>query len=200
MLMAHVLKAHLQDYWSRDSLISTTTFPKYMTRDRYILLSRFIHFADNNYQDVDDRLWKIRPVMKMVLKLFSKYFKPNQKLVIDESLVLFKGRLIFKQYIQTKRHKFGIKLFVCCDCKSGMVLDLIIYTGTGVDIDVKDELGISGAVVKALMDPYLDAARILYTDIGIPALHSRSSCTSARLALVALFEKQGKKCHLAMIN
>lgn len=42
---------------------------------------------------------------------FTKYFTPFQKLVIDESLVLFRGRLLFRQYIKSKAHRFGIKLF-----------------------------------------------------------------------------------------
>jgi hypothetical protein len=56
-------------------------------------------------------------------------FSPFQDLVIDKSMALFKGRLMFKQYIKTKRHKFGIKLYVLCDCETGYVLDFIVYTG-----------------------------------------------------------------------
>ena len=60
----------------------------------------------------------------------SIMFLPFQDLVIDESMVLFKGRLIFKQYIRTKGHRFGTKLFVLCDCETGYVLDYIVSTGS----------------------------------------------------------------------
>ena len=103
---------------------------------------------------------------KCSLKLFTKfheYYNPNHKLVIDESLLLFKGRLSFKLYIPSKRHRFGLKLFVLCDCDTGIILDTVVYTGTDIDIS-KDKTRVSGAIVKKLMEKYLDKGHILYTD------------------------------------
>ena len=87
-----------------------------------------------------------------------------ENLVIDESMVLFKGRLIFKQYIKTKRHRFGIKLFVLCDCETGYILDYIVYTGSQTEIDHVETLGVTGSVVTTLMKPYLNKGHTLYTD------------------------------------
>ena len=70
----------------------------------------------------------------------------------------------FNQYIPSKRHRFGIKFFVICDCKTGYVLDFVIYTGTDVDVAASDPHGFSGAVVKKLMDNYFNRNHILYTD------------------------------------
>lgn len=39
---------------------------------------------------------------------------PNQSMCIDESIVPFTGRLTFKQYIQNKTHKYGIKVLKLC--------------------------------------------------------------------------------------
>ena len=72
-------------------------------------------------------------------------------MVIDESLILFKGRLKFKQYIPSKRHRFGIKMYVLCDCETGIVLNLCIHTGSDIDnITKKHHLGLSGSVVDVL--------------------------------------------------
>ena len=84
--------------------------------------------------------------------------------MIDESLILFKGKLVFKQYIFSKRHRFGIKLFVFCDCATGIILDVIVYSGMDVDISKDDALGLCGAVVKKFMASYLNKGHILYTD------------------------------------
>lgn len=166
LLMPHTSKHRMRDYWATDAYIYTPIYGNFMPRDRYQDIYRFLHFTDNEMRDrnSNDRLWKIRDVLEMVRERFKKYFYPFQKLVVDESLVLFKGRLIFKQYIRTKRHRFGIKIYVICDCKTGYVLDIVIYTGTDVDIPANDPLGHSGAVVKTLMDPYWNAGHILYTD------------------------------------
>jgi hypothetical protein len=61
-----------------------------------------------------------------------------------------KGHLMFKHFIPSKRHRFGIKVFVLCDCETGYILDFILYMGVTTDIVEDRELGISGAVIKPL--------------------------------------------------
>ena len=46
---------------------------------------------------------------------FSKFYNPAENLAVDEVIVPFKGRVIFKQYIPKKRKCFGIKMFKLCD-------------------------------------------------------------------------------------
>lgn len=167
MLMALCKKHVLEHYWRNDALIPTPIFPKYMPRDRFLLLLSFLHFADNETPDADDRIWKVREIFSMLLSRYRKYFYPFQKLVIDESLMLFKGRLVFKQYIPSKRHRFGIKLFILCDCESGIIIDMIVYTGKDLDVPSvsrKDPMGMSGAIVRKMMAPYLGKGHVLYTD------------------------------------
>ena len=154
----------ISDYWKNDPLIKTPLWGKYMRIDRFLLLHSMLHFADNNKPSETDRLWKVRDVFEMFTANYKKYFVPFQKLVIDESLVLFKGRLVWKQYIPSKRHRFGIKIFVLCDCETGIILGMIVYTGTNIDYATNDPLGISGAIVKKMMEPYMDKGHILYTD------------------------------------
>ena len=166
LLMPLCKKLNRQDYWKNDNL-SIPLFKKYMTRDRFFMLSKFLHFADNNDPNEDDPIWKVRQVFTMFVTRFSKYFDPYRKMVIDESLVLYKGRLSFKQYIPTKRHRFGIKLFVLCDCDTGVIVDVIVYTGKDVDIPkVKksNPLGMSGAIVMKMMAPYIGEGRLLFLD------------------------------------
>ena len=89
---------------------------------------------------------------------------PFQNLCIDESLMLWKGRLAFRQYIPFKRHRFGVKLFLLCDCETKFVLDFIVYTGSDTEIDVTPDIGISGSIVMTLMEKYLGKGHILYVD------------------------------------
>ena len=164
ILMPHTYKGNQNEYWSTDPLIETPVFGKTMSRDRYLLLLRTLHFADNDLGgSQEDSLWKIRPVMSHLLQRYKKYFHPFRKLVIDESLLLYKGRLRFKQYIPSKRHRFGVKLFVLCDCETGYILDIIVYIGKGT-ISQPDPLGFSGSIVKKLLEDYLGKGHTLYTD------------------------------------
>ncbi|CAK9832794.1 PiggyBac transposable element-derived protein 4 [Anthophora retusa] len=132
--MSRVKKTSIREYWSTDKVIKTDIFSKLMSRVRYESLLKMLHFNDDNNNSSHDPLIKIRPVVTELKNAFSKSFYPYEYLCIDESLLLYKGRLFFKQYIPTKRSRFGIKSFVICDCKTGYILDLIIYSGKNTDI------------------------------------------------------------------
>ncbi|XP_069181278.1 piggyBac transposable element-derived protein 4-like [Procambarus clarkii] len=127
MMMKHSEKAVVQDYWNKDSLVPSPIFNRYITRDRFHLLLRCLHFENNANEVRHDRLWKVRKVFSDLRGKFRDYFVPGQNVVIDESLVLFNGRLAFKHYIPSKQHRFGLKFFVLCDCETGIVLDMILY-------------------------------------------------------------------------
>lgn len=127
LLMPLVKKNRIKDYWSKDSIIATPIFGQVMTRDRYIFLLRFLHFADNVNVN-KDRLFKIRCVADQFKTTFKNMLYPFQNLVIDEGLLLFKGRLSFRKFIPSTRHRFGVKFFVMVDCETGYILDFIIYT------------------------------------------------------------------------
>jgi hypothetical protein len=46
-----------------------------------------------------DRLWNIRDRFEILNATFSKFYNPPENLAIDEVIVSFMGRVIFKQYI-----------------------------------------------------------------------------------------------------
>ena len=155
-------------YWAKDTLVSSPTFSQLMRRDRFLLILRFLHFADNkNFNPADparDRLYKIREVSEMIKKRCSEVFYPAKLLSIDESLVLFKGRLSFKQYIKSKRARFGIKLFQICTT-NGILLDYMIYHVNMANqlIDMEDGL-ITEKIPITLMQKYLGKGHHLFVD------------------------------------
>jgi len=59
---------------------------------------------------------------------FQEIYTPSKNVCIDESLLLWKGRLHFKQYIPLKRSRFGIKLFMLCE-DGGYTYRFQVYTG-----------------------------------------------------------------------
>lgn len=137
-------------------------FGKIMTQDRFLLLLRVLHFSNNRNQIPGDRLFKIKVIVESLRKKFRSTYQPHQKVCVDESIVEWKGRLKFKQYIPSKRHRFGIKLFILCDCKSGFVLDYLIYTGDNTHITHNETLKLSDSVISTLMEPYVNKGHIIY--------------------------------------
>ena len=111
IVMGIVHKPNINSYWSRDELYNTPIFSKVMPRDRFKVILRFLHFNDNatyNAEDADrDHPHKVRPLLDLIRTQCQKLYGPGRFLSVDESLVLFKGRAHFRQYIKTKRARFG---------------------------------------------------------------------------------------------
>lgn len=164
MLTGLVKKNRITDYWSTNELIKTPIFSQMMSRNRFVEILRCLHFSDNQTLDPQNRLGKLGNIPKILKKNFSNYFSPSQELCIDESMMLYKGRLSFKQYIPSKRHRFGIKLFELVDSRSRYIMDFIVYTGSTTEINITQNLGTSGSIVKTLMLPFLSKSHHLYTD------------------------------------
>lgn len=165
LLMSRVKKLHFSEYWTKDKFLRTDVFGKIMSRDRYAFLLRNLYFSEVQ-SEKSNRLTKIRELCDKLCSSFANCFTPFRNLRIDESLLLYKGRLSFKQYIPSKRNRFGIKSFVLCDCKTGFVLNFVVYAGSDSDITKMDDkyLGKSAEVVLTLLKSYLGKGHTLFVD------------------------------------
>lgn len=130
-----------------------------MTRNRFELILSVIHVSDNNNVPVNNRLHKIQPLVDVLVEKFNNVLVPEKNVCIDESMVPFRGRLIFRQYIANKRHRYGVKIFKLC-CHSFYTLQYKIYAGKEAVIGQS----VSTKVVMDLMEPYLDEGRCLFVD------------------------------------
>ena len=166
-LMGLVKKPLIEDYWSTDPIFATPAVNNVMPRDRFELLLKFWHFCDNSQAVDGDRLYKLKFICDKLLAAFQDVYYPSKQLSIDEAMVLWRGRLVFRQYIPGKKHKYGVKLYLLCE-PSGYVWNAMIYCGKS---DVISGLGHSEAVVMKLMNKLFDKGHELYVDnfyTGVP--------------------------------
>ena len=169
MLMGIIQKPSLRMYFCRKHLLETPFFPNVMSEQRFSLLSKFLHFVDNTDEEVvrkDPKLHKILPISEYLKNKFQKVYIPGKEISVDESLLLWKGRLSWKQYIPMKASRFGIKLFELCD-SAGYLWNFIIYCGSGTKLGceiTKDTDLFSTKVVLSLCEKLLDSGRCVYMD------------------------------------
>ncbi|CAG4939121.1 unnamed protein product [Colias eurytheme] len=111
-----------------------------MPYKRFLMIKRFLHFSDN--LDVDPtasthakKLRKIQPITDHLRDKFRNLYNPEQQISLDESLLMWKGRLNFSQKIATKAAQVGIKSYEICESKSGYLWDFKIYTGKTTNKD-----------------------------------------------------------------
>ena len=87
-------------------------------------------------------------------------YYPGQELSLDEAMVLWRGCLIFRQYIKGKKHKYGIKIFTLCE-PNGLVLKIVVNAGKPDKLAGKSH---STNVVFHLMREGLNVSHSLYMD------------------------------------
>ena len=102
----------------------------------------------------------------MLNKRFKLLINLERDLSIDESLLLWKGRLSWKQYIPKKRSRFGIKPFAPCEASTGYTWNIILYSGAdtlGIDPNGIEEYH-AIKVVLYLSDGIFDNGHCVYID------------------------------------
>ena len=122
---------------------------------RFKSLLRCLHLNDNSTaarqgEDGYDKLHKIRPLLETVQHNSLNMYRPHQQNSIDETMVLFKGRIGFKQYMPNKPVKWGYKVWMRANATNGYCCDYDIYTGA---LDGSIEHGLGASLVKRMVRP-----------------------------------------------
>jgi hypothetical protein len=68
----------------------------------------------------------MRAIFDKLNNSYATYYSPTKHSEVDEIIVLFKGRVIFKWYILKKYKQFGIKPYNLCDCK-GYTYNMMVH-------------------------------------------------------------------------
>lgn len=105
-----------------------------MSGRRFELLMSYLHLNDTSKMPdraspEHDKLYKIRPFLDRVVNAFRSVYTPFQSVSVDESIIGFKGRLSWIQYMPKKPTKWGIKAWVLADSSNGYVANFQLYSG-----------------------------------------------------------------------
>lgn len=169
LLLGIVQKPELEMFWSTRPLLDTPYIRQVMTGQRYLLLLRCLHFVTNtslpkDVSNAEKSFAKIKPVFDFLINKFSTVYVPNENVAVDESLMLFKGRLSMKQYIPLKRARFGLKLYELCESGSGYVWNALLHTGPSMALkDAADGLK-SSRIVTTLVHDLLGKGYCVFVD------------------------------------
>ncbi|KAI4464043.1 piggybac transposable element-derived protein 4 [Holotrichia oblita] len=182
--MGLVKMPSIENYWSSSLLYRNDVATNTMSRNRFQLLLQALHFDDNEMCPPNDRLHKIQRLVDMCVTNFQQMYTPNKIFCIDESMVPFQGRLIMKQYIPQKIHKYEIKIFKLC-CETGYTWNLAIYSGKGE----KRQVSLATDIVLKLSAPLLDAGRTRITDNFYTSLELANTLLQRKTHLLGTLRK-----------
>ncbi|XP_029348597.1 piggyBac transposable element-derived protein 4-like, partial [Acyrthosiphon pisum] len=174
-------------YWRNTTLFSSH-IPQYMSKNRFELLLSVLHFSDNNTATSYNRLYKIQPLIDLLVYKFNAALIPNDSMCIDESMVPFSGRLLFRQYNASKRHRYGIKIFKLCTTDF-YTSKYKIYSGK----EASDNTSVATKVVFELLSDYLDFGRTLYADNWYNSIDLAEKLLDRNTHLVGTLRKNRKR-------
>ena len=137
-------------------MLETPFFGRVMSRNRFQLLWKFLHFSDNTTIDTAaDPLAKVKWVLEHLTERFRRMFQPSDRIAIDEGMLLWRGRLEFRVYNPSKPTRYGIKSYILCDSRTGYCHAMQPYVGIGSTV---------GEIVNNLLGDLLDSGYTLYMD------------------------------------
>ena len=131
-----------------------------MTRSRFQEMKRFIHLPDNAQIDETDKMFKLRPLMKLLTESFQRWGIFHETLSIDKATIKYDGRHATKRFIRGKPIRFGYKNWVLSGadgyCYS---FDTYCDAKTKADSNVKsteDRLPLGSQVMMELLNSVCD--------------------------------------------
>ena len=113
---------------------------------------------------------------------YAKFYNPSENLAVDEVIVKYRGRVIFRQYIPKKRKGFVIKIYKLCD-EAGYTCAMMVYLGKDSQSATDDMTAthttvrhltcrVEGLGAKLFMDNFFSSPRLFDNFDG----HKINSC------------------------
>jgi hypothetical protein len=145
-------------YWSET--FGHPLLTSLFSRDRFKQLLRFFRVVAPD-EDAADRnpLPHVRALAAKLNASFTAHAHPSQHLTLDEAMAAYKGRSSIKQYIPSKPHKWGYKIW--CLASEDYLLHFEVYAGKE---DAPSDAGATVDTAVRMTAAYQHQQRVLYCD------------------------------------
>ena len=143
-----------------------------MSRGRFLNITKFLRFGKISEASKSNPRGRLEDYLDILRRKCQAKIEPGEHIAIDEALILYKGRLYFKQYIKSKRSRFGVKIFFLAPAEDkwqGLSWNWEVFYGAS-DSHIMDlqpegtELSKSEWIVAYLMRRLLNEGRHCLTD------------------------------------
>ncbi|POM67384.1 LOW QUALITY PROTEIN: Hypothetical protein PHPALM_16635 [Phytophthora palmivora] len=136
LLIARSLCSHmdgLDQHWrtEEDGAIPRGTSGRYMTRDRFTTILRYLHFQSSSAEvPTTDRAWKVRPILQTLQRTFRRGYRLGARISFDEGTIPNRSKFNpVRVYNKDKPHKYGTKVYMTCCAESGYCSRIEDYMG-----------------------------------------------------------------------
>ena len=135
--------------YSKKSLYNGLWCRAFLVKRRFKQIMCFLKLSNmDNQANSTDKLFKVRLFVEYIRRKSQGLYQPNRELSIDERMVRNKGRYSWRQYIQDKPTKWGMKLWVLAEPATGYTYDFAIYLGKAAGVTTPE----GGLAYNVVMD------------------------------------------------
>ncbi|XP_071564529.1 piggyBac transposable element-derived protein 4-like [Temnothorax nylanderi] len=152
---------NVRNLWSPYNM---SLFRSTMSENRFMFLLLSVRFDDKNTRakrKADDRLANIREIWDMFVANCMANYEPHAHCIIDEQLLPFRGRCLFRVYMPAKPDKCGLKIVTLNDAMTHYMYNAIPYVGI-VDKDSIET--VPSYYIRKLSEPIYHSGRNITCD------------------------------------
>lgn len=183
-------------------------FRAVMSRERFTMLLTHLRF--DNPDDRNER--KKTDPTAAISEIFNNFVKNSQSMYsigscacIDEMLVGFRGRCRFKMYMPNKPTKYGLKVMMLTDARTGYAFNAYIYSGKGSDgmnlsASQKKAWSIPTQAVMRLAEPIYGTNRNITADNWFSSLQVVEELKKQNLTYVGTLKKNKREVPIQFLG
>ena len=135
-----------------------------MSVDRFILLYHTMLHVCHSDPETSGRGHKITPLISTLIEKFNEHYEPYQEISVDESMIGFKGRVIFRMYCPKKPTKWGLLVKTVACPHTGYLLNAHLYCGRNDDRNVEPGLTKTEQYFLDLLTPFANKGHHVFCD------------------------------------
>jgi len=117
---------YYEQLWSKENGI--TFYRCVMGKARFMFLCSCLRFDDKSKRNPSDRFSPIREIWDIFIRNCKDNYEPSKFCTVDEQLLGFRGRCIFRMYIKSKPDKYGLKIITLNDAQTYYLVNINFYT------------------------------------------------------------------------
>ena len=114
-----------------ENLFSVSFYRLLFSEKRYAFILRSLRFDNKAARNGNDRFEYCRVIWDCLMDNCRSNWTAGPVVSVDEQLIPFRGRCLFRMYLPNKPAKYGLKIFMVCDSKSQYCIFGIPYLGKG---------------------------------------------------------------------
>ena len=165
-------------------------FPASFGRNRFEQLVANLRFDSREDRNTDDKFAPFRRMWEQFVENCRKCYVVSAFVTVDEQLIPFRGRCSFKQYMPSKPDKYGMKLFLLCDCLTGYTFNGKPYLGRQGN---QRNVGLASDVVKILSSPLHFSGINITTDNWFTSSQLAADLLQKQITLLGTMRKNRRE-------